>query len=153
MAFKPTASVDTGLASGPRCCGGATQLTLGEECGGIAGCLRKIVAEEGCRGLYRGLGPTLYAVGPFVGIQLATVDMIKASCAATNTALSTPVLLGTGAAAGAAAQTVVYPLDVLRRRMQIGGEARARCAPARTAPAWRRLGRKHDGARLHVSPR
>ena len=68
--------------------------------------------------MYRGLLPTLVAVSPFLAVQLTVVDAAKSAIAYRNMELSAPTLLATGAIAGAAAQSAVFPLDVVRRTMQ-----------------------------------
>ena len=85
---------------------------------GLIDCGRSIFKESGTRGLYKGLSPTLFAVAPFLACQMSTADAMK-SKAAENDIEVTPVKMACiGSIAGATAQTVVYPLDVLRRRMQ-----------------------------------
>lgn len=85
----------------------------------ILGGLRHVYSQEGWRGLYRGVRPTLYAVAPFVAIQQATYDVLKQSLMDYgNVKASVPFFLSCGAVAGLAAQSVVYPLDLIRRRMQ-----------------------------------
>ena len=69
--------------------------------------------------LWKGIRPTLLAVAPFVAIQQATYDVIKMSAMEYgNVQPSVGFFLTCGAAAGLTAQTVVYPLDLIRRRMQ-----------------------------------
>ena len=81
--------------------------------------LRYIHSVEGWKGLYRGVTPTLYAVAPFVAIQQATYDVLKQSVMEyTDIHPSVPFFLCCGATAGLVAQSVVYPLDLIRRRMQ-----------------------------------
>jgi len=90
--------------------------------GALAGAIRDVSREGGARAFYRGLGPTLAAVVPFVAVQNAAIDLGKA---ATDDGAppSYARLCAVGAGAGVLAQTVTYPLDVLRRRLQIGGLA------------------------------
>ncbi|GMI45399.1 hypothetical protein TrCOL_g1582 [Triparma columacea] len=87
----------------------------------ILGCAKTIMKESGTSGLYRGLIPTLCAVAPFLAFQMSTADALKSVCASNNVEV-TPLFMGAiGGTAGIVAQTVVYPLDVLRRRMQVQG--------------------------------
>jgi solute carrier family 25 folate transporter 32 len=44
---------------------------------GLVGTLKKIFREEGFRGCYRGLGPTLFGYAPTWGIYFATYDAVK----------------------------------------------------------------------------
>lgn len=96
-----------------------TRMTVGG--GGVSGVLSSgqgIYKTEGVRALYRGLAPTLLAVAPFLACQMVVADTGKALCA--DLEVTPLVMLGVSATAGACAQTIVYPLDVLRRRLQMG---------------------------------
>ncbi|KAI8596543.1 mitochondrial carrier domain-containing protein, partial [Dissophora ornata] len=76
--------------------------------------------EGGVVGLYRGLGPTLMGVAPYVALNFQAYEVLRAYLTPpgeTSPSVSRKLLCG--AAAGSFAQTVTYPLDVLRRRMQV----------------------------------
>eukprot|EP00040_Diaphanoeca_grandis_P007583 m.41484 g.41484 ORF g.41484 m.41484 type:complete len:464 (+) comp18828_c0_seq1:39-1430(+) len=97
-------------------------LTLGDgKSKGVWQTLRTIHQRDGVKGLYRGLIPTCMACAPFLAIQMPTLDLIKMGASAYNVPVTTGILMAGGATAGAFAQTVVYPLDLLRRRMQVTG--------------------------------
>ena len=85
--------------------------------------LRKIPKEEGFRTLYRGLAPCT-GVGPYAGLKFGFYEALKTFMAKSQgiekKELSAEYRVVSGAAAGAVAQTFVYPLDVVRRRMQTG---------------------------------
>jgi len=87
----------------------------------IAHSFRDILNEGGWRGLYRGLRPTLTAVVPFIAIQNASIDILRDKAMSEGLPAGQSLLIGVGAVAGIAAQAVVYPLDVLRRRVQLAG--------------------------------
>lgn len=87
----------------------------------MATLLLHIVRTERVGALYRGLLPTLYAIVPFTLIQSATIDIIRDSNA--EMAKQAPAALDVavaGAFASLAAQTVVFPLETVHRRMQLG---------------------------------
>jgi solute carrier family 25 folate transporter 32 len=44
---------------------------------GVAHCVRSIVAEEGVRGLYRGLGTTLLRVVPAAAVTFVTIELVR----------------------------------------------------------------------------
>ena len=90
----------------------------------IPAAFQRIYRAEGLVGFFRGLRPTLVAVMPFVALQQTTVDLSKAFAGDCGWDPSPPVLMLCGASAGLLAQTCVYPLDVMRRRMQLGPGAR-----------------------------
>ncbi|XP_020617420.1 mitochondrial adenine nucleotide transporter ADNT1-like isoform X2 [Orbicella faveolata] len=98
-----------------------------------------IVREEGgllsgC--LFRGLGPSLIGIAPYIGMNFAVYESLKGYVMTYYHAeagghklrvltheqdLPVVVKLSCGAVAGAIAQTGTYPLDVVRRRMQMKG--------------------------------
>lgn len=87
---------------------------------GILGTFSSIVRNEGgYAALYRGIGPTLCAVAPFVALQQATYDTMKMAAFEQGIEPTVPLFLCCGAFAGATAQTMIHPLDLVRRRMQV----------------------------------
>ncbi|MGH0115583.1 UNVERIFIED_CONTAM: hypothetical protein FKN15_024913 [Acipenser sinensis] len=90
--------------------------------------------EGGVSGFYRGLMPTVIGMAPYAGFSFFTFGTLKSlglSHAPTLLGrpssdnpevlvLKTHVNLLCGGIAGAIAQTISYPLDVARRRMQLG---------------------------------
>ena len=84
--------------------------------------------EGGLQVLYRGASPTVIAMVPYGGFNFYMFERLKHLCL-TNFAsisgyrdgdkitLTVPFKLFCGAISGSIAQTVVYPLDVVRRRM------------------------------------
>ena len=65
-----------------------------------------IVRTEGYRGLFRGLTPTLCAIGPFIGVQQSAYDLIKHWFNTQGYATSPTLFLISGSIAGITAQTV-----------------------------------------------
>jgi hypothetical protein len=87
----------------------------------MSDCATAILRESGARGLYAGIVPTLATVAPFFAVQMVTADVLKSELAEHDVEVTSTVMLAVGATAGGAAQTAVYPLDLLRRRMQLSG--------------------------------
>ncbi|KAF9437876.1 hypothetical protein BGZ76_010753 [Entomortierella beljakovae] len=76
--------------------------------------------EGGVVGLYRGLSPTLMGVAPYVALNFQAYEVLRKYLTPPGEiAPSVPRKLLCGALAGSIAQTITYPLDVLRRRMQV----------------------------------
>jgi solute carrier family 25 protein 16 len=89
--------------------------------------------EGGTRALYRGFIPTLMGMVPYAGLSFYCFEYLKYGCmkylpaltchpCEKNTGglvLALPAKLICGGLAGAVAQSVSYPLDVTRRRMQL----------------------------------
>ncbi|KAJ8768556.1 hypothetical protein K2173_022663 [Erythroxylum novogranatense] len=95
---------------------------------GIFHALSTVLKEEGPRALYRGWLPSVIGVVPYVGLNFAVYESLKDWLLKTNSfglvennELSVTTRLACGAAAGTVGQTVAYPLDVIRRRMQMVG--------------------------------
>ncbi|KAH7550167.1 hypothetical protein ACOSP7_024646 [Xanthoceras sorbifolium] len=95
---------------------------------GIFHALSTVLREEGPRALYRGWLPSVIGVVPYVGLNFAVYESLKdwlikskAFGLVENNELSVTTRLACGAAAGTVGQTIAYPLDVIRRRMQMVG--------------------------------
>uniref|UniRef100_A0A673AVV1 Solute carrier family 25 member 16 n=2 Tax=Sphaeramia orbicularis TaxID=375764 RepID=A0A673AVV1_9TELE len=103
---------------------------------GIANAFQTIYLKEGgMLGFYRGLTPTLIGMAPYAGLSFFTFGTLKSlglkhfpemlgrpsSDNPDVLVLKTYVNLLCGGFAGVIAQTISYPLDVARRRMQLGG--------------------------------
>ncbi|KAF8629439.1 hypothetical protein AX15_003484 [Amanita polypyramis BW_CC] len=87
----------------------------------ILGMSKKIVREEGgIRALYRGLVTTAVGVAPYVGINFAAYEALRGIITPPGK-VSVPRKLACGALAGSISQTLTYPFDVLRRKMQVAG--------------------------------
>ncbi|KAF5190409.1 Mitochondrial carrier protein [Thalictrum thalictroides] len=99
---------------------------------GICHALATVFREEGPRALYKGWLPSVIGVVPYVGLNFAVYESLKDWLMKTrpfglveDSELSVPTRLACGAAAGTVGQTVAYPLDVIRRRMQMVGWSNA----------------------------
>eukprot|EP00835_Amoeboradix_gromovi_P002688 NODE_157_length_16664_cov_0.301781.p6 type:complete len:291 gc:universal NODE_157_length_16664_cov_0.301781:10365-11237(+) len=84
----------------------------------LFGAVRTILKEE-TLGLYKGLGPSIVAIIPYMGITFASYEYYKKMLS--NTGLSSYNDLISGALAGLSGKLSTYPLDTLRKRMQIQG--------------------------------
>lgn len=89
---------------------------------GVVGMTLKVFREEGgIRALYRGIGPTATGVAPYVALNFTFYELLKVYFTPPDRPASTWRKLSCGATAGAISQTLTYPLDVLRRKMQVTG--------------------------------
>lgn len=75
-------------------------------CTGIVNALLKIAKDEKLPGLYKGIGPTLLAIAPFIALQQISYDALKQSATKKKIEPSASLFLLCGGLAGAAAQTV-----------------------------------------------
>lgn len=110
-------------------------LQLRSSSSSIRGIISGIFREEGTLGLYRGIGPTLAGILPYAGLKFYVYQSLKQyywahktpsptapiQTGASSQRLPVHVMLTFGAGAGLVAQTLTYPLDVVRRRMQVQG--------------------------------
>ncbi|KAG6388423.1 hypothetical protein SASPL_149849 [Salvia splendens] len=82
---------------------------------------RDILAQEGPRAFYKGLIPSLLGIVPYAGIDLAAYETLKDMSRKYILKDDEPgilVQLGCGTVSGALGATCVYPLQVVRTRMQ-----------------------------------
>jgi solute carrier family 25 (mitochondrial phosphate transporter), member 23/24/25/41 len=79
--------------------------------------------EGGVFGLYRGLSPTLVGIAPNIALNFTVYEGLKNYLERKNIYPEVHYKLICGAIAGATSQSVTYPFDVIRRRMQVNNSA------------------------------
>ena len=80
---------------------------------GYIDAVKTVIRSDGFLSLYAGLRPTLVGIVPYAGTSFAVYETLKSD---ENTFLKRFLI---GALAGLTAQASTYPLDVVRRRMQV----------------------------------
>nr|DAD44382.1 TPA_asm: hypothetical protein HUJ06_002612 [Nelumbo nucifera] len=85
---------------------------------GIKDVFRSVYMEGGILALYRGVGPTLIGILPYAGLKFYVYEELKRHVPEEHQK-SIIMRLSCGALAGLFGQTFTYPLDVVRRQMQI----------------------------------
>ncbi|KAH7855141.1 hypothetical protein Vadar_021681 [Vaccinium darrowii] len=85
---------------------------------GIVDCFSKTYKEAGIRGLYRGVAPSLYGIFPYAGLKFYFYEEMKTRVPQEHKN-AIVVKLVCGSIAGLLGQTFTYPLDVVRRQMQV----------------------------------
>lgn len=92
---------------------------------GVGDALTSIVAKEGPKALFGGLGPSIVGIIPYSGFNLGAYDGMR--WAYTRVTGQERIPKGTalvmGAFAGVTAATATFPLEVVRRRMMMGAVA------------------------------
>jgi len=95
---------------------------------GMFHAFQTIIKEEGAIALYKGWVPSVIGVIPYVGLNFSVYETLKDWMMKSPTfrpddgaELGVVTKLACGAAAGTVGQTVAYPLDVVRRQMQMVG--------------------------------
>ncbi|XP_031838499.1 mitochondrial thiamine pyrophosphate carrier [Nomia melanderi] len=90
---------------------------------GLLHCCSCIIQHESSKAFFNGLLPTLLQIAPHSGLQFAFyglfTDIYKRYSKKTDTSFYNSVL--SGSVAGLLAKTVIYPLDLSRKRLQIQG--------------------------------
>uniref|UniRef100_A0A0A9YNN6 Mitochondrial substrate carrier family protein P n=1 Tax=Lygus hesperus TaxID=30085 RepID=A0A0A9YNN6_LYGHE len=90
---------------------------------GIFDGLYKVIQRDGFLHLYSGLLPTIVGIVPYSGIQLGVYDLCRTillTHSQTQTVTPTQIFV-IGSVAGVAAQTVSFPIETVRRRLQVVG--------------------------------
>ncbi|KAL7107732.1 hypothetical protein ABFS83_06G073200 [Erythranthe nasuta] len=118
---------------------------------GIWHALSTISKEEGVFGLYKGLGATLLGVGPNLAISFSVYDTTRSYWHFHRPEDSTVLVsLACGSLSGIASSTVAYPLDLVRRRMQLeGAGGRARVYKTGVFGTFRHIIRTEGWRRLY----
>lgn len=91
---------------------------------GVTHGLRKCIGEEGLHSIFRGITPTLLGVIPYVGLSFTLFETVRPILPRKNDGSGRPTTgsaIVCGAMASATGQMAAYPLDLCRRRMQVGG--------------------------------
>ncbi|TPP56856.1 Mitochondrial thiamine pyrophosphate carrier, partial [Fasciola gigantica] len=117
-----------------------------------------LIRTEGVAALWRGLGPSLVLIVPQTSITFATYEKLKRTFATgfvqhdgntsqspTSGQLPKLFSLVTGGLAGLTGKTAVYPLDLIKKRLEIRGFETARqtfgqLPQAHTASSYKLLG-------------
>lgn len=102
----------------------ATQLNSNVVYGGIVDAFKKIVKKEGIVGLYHGVGTTLCVSVPNLALNFTIYEATKEGILkyhGDKEHLGVMDALVCGAVAGIASSCTTFPIDVIRRRMQLCG--------------------------------
>jgi len=83
--------------------------------------LHHAITQEGLFSLYRGIGPTLAGALPFEGIKFGVYDALHRIVHAELKQVTTLHHVACGGVAGMCAQIVMFPNDLVRRRLQMQG--------------------------------
>ncbi|KAK9458353.1 mitochondrial carrier domain-containing protein [Dipodascopsis uninucleata] len=85
-------------------------------------CFRKVIHNEGFRGLYSGLGPQLVGVAPEKAIKLTVNDFARGKLSDDNGDITLLNEIIAGGSAGACQVVFTNPLEIVKIRLQIQGE-------------------------------
>lgn len=82
-----------------------------------------IFREESITGFYKGIGPSLAQVIPYMGLVFASYSRTKTFILQKVNFTNTSADFTAGCVAGLVSKTLLMPLDVVRKRLQIQGTA------------------------------
>ena len=87
---------------------------------GIGDAFMKILRDEWAKGLYRGLKPTLIGVGPNLALNFAAYETLRNHLQELDHGVHPMVVdMASGSAAAVVSATATFPIDLVRRRMQM----------------------------------
>lgn len=92
-----------------------TKLSLQTKTKGILDCVLETYRGGGWRAFYHGVLPTIFGIAPYVALNFTVYE----TCRGAHKDPGVVYKLACGGVAGAVAQTFTYPVDVVRRRMQV----------------------------------
>lgn len=126
-----------------------TQTGSTKEFAGPIDCFKKIYNATGVRGIYRGLGPTLVRESVGMGIYFATYEALIAKelrnkVYATREDIPPWKLCMYGGLSGYALWTVIYPVDVIKSKLQTDSLTKPKYSSSLSVAkdVWRRAGIK-----------
>ena len=96
----------------------------------LVGSIREIARSEGTRGFFQGIGAGVGQVVPYMGFFFAAYESLRPIVGPLDLPLGTGDATA-GVIASVAAKTGVFPLDVIRKRLQVQGPTRTRFVPGK----------------------
>ena len=97
---------------------------------GICDAINRIAIEQGTRGFYRGLTPTLMHVVPSFAINFQVFGSLKKRYQSTHSEAAVSIPLAEafyyGCGAGFFSSALLFPVDLVRRQMQADGQQGSR---------------------------
>jgi solute carrier family 25 (mitochondrial thiamine pyrophosphate transporter), member 19 len=91
----------------------------------LLGAVRDIKRDEGFKGFFRGLGPGLAQIVPFMGIFFVNYESLRVYMAGWNMPWGSGDATA-GVISSVMAKTCVFPLDLVRKQIQVQGPTRNR---------------------------
>jgi len=83
--------------------------------------MRLLSKEGGMLAYYRGVGPAMFGVAPYMALELASFDFLKKVLATDDLKSNPMVSFVSGFTAALMSSSVTYPLDTVRRQIQLQG--------------------------------
>jgi solute carrier family 25 (mitochondrial thiamine pyrophosphate transporter), member 19 len=92
---------------------------------GLYGAVRDIARDEGPKGYFRGLSAAVGSIVPYMGLFFTSYEIFHQQFGALNLPLSSGDAAA-GVLASVFAKTATFPLDLVRKRLQVQGPMRSR---------------------------
>jgi len=92
---------------------------------GLISSIREITASEGPVGFFRGLTAAIAGIVPYMGLFFLSYETLKLPLADMSLPIGSGDALA-GMLASVSAKTAVFPLDTVRKRLQVQGPTRER---------------------------
>jgi len=108
---------------------------------GMMSAMRSMLRQEGVRSFYKGGVPTMLQTAPYTSLQFGAYTAFSQLVDRWHLWQERPSTkaLVCGVLAGLAAKTAVYPLDVVKKRLQVQGFQQHRVGFGAATPAYRGL--------------
>ena len=92
---------------------------------GLVGACKDIVRDEGVPGYFRGLSAAVGSIVPYMGLFFSSYEMFHQAIGGAKLPFSSGDAMA-GVLASVVAKTATFPLDLIRKRLQIQGPTRER---------------------------
>ena len=96
----------------------------------LVGSIQDIARTEGTRGFFQGVGAGVSQVVPYMGFFFAAYETLRPVISPLNLPFGSGDATA-GVAASVLAKTGVFPLDVIRKRLQVQGPTRTKFVPGK----------------------
>lgn len=110
---------------------------------GMVHLFKQTVDANGVRGLYSGIGISLCGIIPYLAISLTSYDTLKEVTANYASLSSLPGRVMLGSIAAIISQSIAYPIDTIRRHMQVSGGLGQRAKYLNTTECIKEIYRLH----------
>lgn len=104
---------------------------------GLVASIRDITRHEGYLGFFRGLGAGVGQIVPYMGLFFALYEGFKPLTASLDLPFSSGDAVA-GVSASVLSKSAVFPLDTVRKRLQVQGPTRQRYIGGRKMPVYER---------------